>query len=455
MSDLRRWIARLTQRTESLHKEQLDNSWSVILPHFIPVCLLLKVNYLANNVDDTAMVWLIAAFIWRYFRFFVHLYALWQRRQACHSGPRTKRRLVPDVTIVIPTIDSKSAEFAEFTECFTTCLAKCPAKIIIVTDTKSLAVKLQNHVKVIQGVDNDVVRVLHTGVANKREQMIAAIDHIKTDHTAFVDDHIFLPNGFFDVVMPLFNDPQVGLVGTRKVVRRKTPDTGSILGNYWQLYWNFLGAVYLERHNYELLATNFMDGGVFVVSGRAMVIRTEILRDKSFQKAFLTQTILGLFGPLIVGDDNFITRWVLRKGYKIKITADTVIETTLGEFPRFISQCLRWRRTTIQNAERMKLPTEIILKIAHFLGLEDVAALRQCNRELAVILWGQLAKFNIKNRYSSLIGHILLSNLDPAEVLHMLQDLKRFGADWGKTFSVSPCVLRPPSIPFYTPGAAT
>jgi hypothetical protein len=72
-----------------------------------------------------------------------------------------------------------------------------------------------------------------------------------------------------------------------------------------------MGALYLERYNFEIRATNAMDGGVFVVSGRAMVILIEIL-DNNFCKAFIKEYFFfGLFGPLNPDDDNFIIRWVL------------------------------------------------------------------------------------------------------------------------------------------------
>jgi hypothetical protein len=59
-----------------------------------------------------------------------------------------------------------------------------------------------------------------------------------------------------------------------------------------------------------------------VVSGRALVILTEIVQDDNFRKAFTNDRFLfGLFGPLNPDDDNFITRWVLclPQNYEIKI----------------------------------------------------------------------------------------------------------------------------------------
>jgi hypothetical protein len=107
--------------------------------------------------------------------------------------------------------------------------------------------------------------------------------------------------------------------------------------------------VYLERHNFELAATNAIDGSVFVLSGRTSAHRTAILQDPEFLQGFANEMFFfGKFGPIAADDDNFITRWEVKKGWDIKFQycADATIETDLGEPHKFVSQCMRWVRTT-------------------------------------------------------------------------------------------------------------
>jgi hypothetical protein len=53
--------------------------------------------------------------------------------------------------------------------------------------------------------------------------------------------------------------------------------------------------------------------------GRASMVRTEIVQDEKFLQEFLDEWyFFGLIGPLNPDDNNFITRWALRMGYKIK-----------------------------------------------------------------------------------------------------------------------------------------
>lgn len=62
----------------------------------------------------------------------------------------------------------------------------------------------------------------------------------------------------------------------------------------------------------------------------------------------------GLVGPLNADDDNFITRWMVNNQWKIKIqySDEACIETTLGEYPKFLHQCIRWTRTTWRSNPR-------------------------------------------------------------------------------------------------------
>jgi len=247
---------------------------------------------LSERVDDSALIWFTALVAWRYFRLFVNLYSFWRYKPA---SPPTIRTIGPkDVTMILPTVSVSESDNPDFEECLTTCLINKPARIIIVTDTDfkatevnkqlfSIRAKIQRGSSSflselgptdISGVD---VRVMYAGVADKRRQMTLAIQYVQTRLVMFLDDHVFLPPSFLDSVVPVFENPCVGLCGTKKAVRRKHPEAHSLWGRYWELFWNVMGALYLARHNFEIRATNAIDKGVFIVSGRALVILTKII----------------------------------------------------------------------------------------------------------------------------------------------------------------------------------
>ncbi|KAL2125617.1 hypothetical protein VTJ04DRAFT_1982 [Mycothermus thermophilus] len=286
----------------------------------------------------------LALFAWRYIRFFINFIAFWCYKPS--PKPR-KPRFQPqrDVTCIIPTVDPEGAGFRET---LTAVAANRPAKLIVVTVGDVLYKKAEPIIQEFKEANKDIEYVLlQVSQANKRVQVAHAVPQVNTPITVLLDDHVYFGPQFLESMLYPFEDHWVGLVGTNKRVRRKqgTDLRGSI--------WNMLGAIYLYRHNFEIRATNTIDGGVFVVSGRSCAIRSEILQRKDFLKGYTNERFFfGLFGPLNADDDNYITRYVVRDGWDIKIqyTEATVMETDIGvEEPlekKFLGQCLRWVRTT-------------------------------------------------------------------------------------------------------------
>ena len=166
------------------------------------------------------------------------------------------------------------------------------------------------------------------------------------------DDSVYWPPTFLPYCIAPFESSNVGIVGTSKLVRRVYN------GTLWASFWNFIGCLYLSRRNFDMAATNTIDGGVSTVSGRTCAVRTSILADPAFTDAFLNEYIFfGLIGPLNADDDKFITRWLVNHDWRIKIQHCTEVdtETNLGSYPKYLSQCLRWARTTWRSNLRSLL----------------------------------------------------------------------------------------------------
>jgi len=294
--------------------------------------------------DDSHLFWFLALFTWRYLRFIINLVAFW-----CYSpSPKASNpTYLPsrDVTAIIPTVDPERGTFRDTVK---SCAENGPARIVIVTAGDELYDKTVPYVREIEEMYPSIQFVLDkTQVASKRAQVALAVSHVKTRIAVLLDDHVFWGPKFLESMLPAFEDPSVGLVGTNKRVRR---EEGL---NLYRRFWNMIGATYLCRHNFEIRATNTVDGGVFVVSGRTCAIRTEILEHPDFLPGYTNERcFFGMVGPLNPDDDNYNTRFAVSHGWKIKIqyTEDAVIETTLGvEKPvatKYLAQCRRWARTT-------------------------------------------------------------------------------------------------------------
>lgn len=285
-------------------------------------------------------------FLFRYVRLVVHIIAYnLYKPTPISRNPRYGRS---DATVIIPTVEPGNPDFDE---CIRSVLENRPKKIVVVTvgekcfgDADRICKEVFAHFNACNPGAANTIDVIKASEANKRKQLATAIEKVHTEITVWVDDHVFwLSEHFLPTAIAPFEDANVGIIGTNKRVRRE--DKGTFVKNFW----NFLGCLYLERHNFEITATTQIDGGAFVISGRTSLHRTTIMQDPKFLHEFQNEyCFFGLVGPINPDDDNFVTRWNVTNGYKVAFQncEDATIETTLGEYPKFLKQCFRWVRTT-------------------------------------------------------------------------------------------------------------
>jgi hypothetical protein len=181
------------------------------------------------------------------------------------------------------------------------------------------------------------LKVLQIPIANKRLQVCKAIPFVKTHITVMADDDVIWPSTILPWLLAPFEDKKIGGVGTCQRVRRLET------GTFMEWCYNWLGAVYIERRNFEISATHCIDGGTSCMSGRTCSFRTKILQDDDFLLGFTTETWRGHL--LNADDDNFVTRWLVAKKWKtwIQYNRECEIETTLENNSNFRRrQCRRW-----------------------------------------------------------------------------------------------------------------
>lgn len=162
---------------------------------------------------------------------------------------------------------------------------------------------------------------------------------ITTRITIMADDDVTWPSTIMPWILAPFEDPRIGGVGTCQRVKRVRE------GGFALRIWNWLGAAYIERRNFEISATHGIDGGTSCMSGRTGAYRSEILRDDEFLEGFVREQWCGKI--LKADDDNFVTRWLVSHQWKIWIQyePECEVETTLENSSKFLYQCLRWARS--------------------------------------------------------------------------------------------------------------
>ncbi|KAI1353373.1 glycosyltransferase family 2 protein [Xylaria sp. FL0043] len=276
--------------------------------------------------------WVTFLFLWlyRYARLIRHTYSHWTYKSK--PIPDKPTFTADDVTVIIPTIHNA---FEELRPSLESILACRPAELILVTTVD----KHEGLEQLAKSLSTPNVRVLFTPIANKRLQVCEALPKVNTAITVMADDDVTWPSTLLPWILAPFEDPEMGGVGTCQRVRRE-PDA------CWSTQiWNWLGAAYIERRNFEISATHNIDGGTSCMSGRTGAYRSEILSSHDFLEGFQTERWRNYV--LNADDDNFVTRWLVNHQWKtwIQYEPECEIETTLENGRKFLYQCSRWSRS--------------------------------------------------------------------------------------------------------------
>lgn len=346
-----------------------------MLCHIIPAMALYGTCYLAEHTTNGADVWFIALLIFRYWRTTTQIFFYFRYQPVRPTG--NDKMKPKDCTVVLPTVGP--AGNASFEDLVASVLTNAPARIVFSTDTKSAAEGVENFLasflpKYKAGVTAyqqryrlpgtpavSKIEIIDVGMSSKRQQIVAGLTYADTPIIASADDTAEWTPVWLVEALAAFNSPSVGLVGSRKWVKDlpapAVDPADGVLYNAWlgwyARFWNNMGGLYLIRHNFEIQSTNAADGGVFCISGRSCLIRKEILTDE-FQHAFTNEFVLGC-GPVQADDDNFVTRWVLKSGWDVKVQCqkEATMTTVLGAYPNgfkfFPLQCQRWSRSTLRQ----------------------------------------------------------------------------------------------------------
>lgn len=243
-----------------------------------------------------------------------------------------------DVTVILPSLEGQGVELERT---IASILENEPKEVILVTIQANLELAKKTIAK-MPAAQYNRLRCLAVANPNKRRQMARAIPEVETKIIVFADDDVTWPRQTLKWMLAPFENAKYGGVVTCQRLRRTSYPLFSM-----KRVWSFLGALYLERRNFDCAATTFMDGGVPCMSGRTVAYRTKILRDDNFTNEFTNEA--WCFGKyrLNADDDNFITRWMVSHGWEtyMQYHPECEVQTILEEDSKFLKQCVRWSRS--------------------------------------------------------------------------------------------------------------
>lgn len=168
------------------------------------------------------------------------------------------------------------------------------------------------------------------------------IRHSKTPYLVFVDDDVVWGSQTLEHMAYAFSNREVGGVNTMQEVHPN--------GLHFTT-WETFGALNLVRRNIlHSFQAYFRDGELLNLSGRTAGYRTKIIQREEFYFALMNEFWRGRY-VINTGDDNFITSWVVRRGWKTRFLnqKEAMISTSVNDDASYLKQLMRWSRDTARN----------------------------------------------------------------------------------------------------------
>ncbi|KAI9054622.1 hypothetical protein LZ554_001775 [Drepanopeziza brunnea f. sp. 'monogermtubi'] len=248
-----------------------------------------------------------------------------------------------DVSVVVRTLHPPVV----FLECLKLWLDNNPLEILICT-TKEYLDEVEHlvHETLIGRDDRKKVRVI---VSEKggRTQLLAGVMAAKGRIIATSDNHIKWPAKYLIHMLPCFEDDKVAAAGPTIKVEIPVHLHDSITP------WEVAAAKLAARGPGSGKAMYAAAKWCWILAGTTGVYRASVLQTPEFAHAYLNDYWRGV--KLDVGEDTFISRWILKQDLIIAIqwmNETDVTRTVKRTGSDFWKQLLRWERSTLQSFYR-------------------------------------------------------------------------------------------------------
>ena len=167
----------------------------------------------------------------------------------------------------------------------------------------------------------------------KRLGILGAVRRSSAEIIVSVDSDVVLESSAIRKLVAGFSDPQIGAIGGRVRVRNASENwlTRMQAIKYFFAYEYFKN---IERAFQSVLCLS----GCLTAYRRTILIALEPVLEN--------RNMLGV--PIKYGEDRYLTRQVVKKGYKTSMTFEANCWTFVpSTFPKYWSQQLRWRRSVL------------------------------------------------------------------------------------------------------------
>lgn len=207
-----------------------------------------------------------------------------------------------------------------------------PYQILIVADITCV----QEAQDICKDFDPNIVKIIPEEKPGKRAALVTGIKNSRTKLTCLVDDDIiWCPTVIENMIIP-FQHPKMGGVGIRQ---------NAYIRTRWDVF-DIMNNMRLAVRYLEIKATTVMDQGCVCISGRTACYRTNVVQCEDMYNKFTKEKFLCL--SVLSGDDKFLTRYVINRGYKTyhQLLHNCELSTPFEKGERLFRQFIRWSRNT-------------------------------------------------------------------------------------------------------------
>lgn len=250
--------------------------------------------------------------------YIVNVYYLTRHRGKEDIDPATAER---DVTILMPVYNEKIRLFEEALDK----VSKQKVKFVVVGDGSN-----EPYRTITERKGGVFVLLKHRG--GKRKALAEAIKYVDSKFVLFVDSDTVIPVNTTDMMLSHFEN-NIGGVGANVSIRKNSSGAS-------------YSAEFMERTREIILKAMSAHGGsVMVIDGKCSMYRTELIKPLLLSEEFNNQKIAGK--ATMMGDDQQMTAYIIKKGYKAEKCYEIVVETDPPDnFKQFTKQSLRWARSS-------------------------------------------------------------------------------------------------------------
>ena len=225
-----------------------------------------------------------------------------------------------EVTVLMPVYNENVDTFREAI----TAIADENVKFLVVGDSS-----YEPYKSIVEENGGTFIHIPQKG--GKRNAISLGISHIDTKYTLFIDSDTVIPKGAVTGMLSKFSD-EVGGVGANITVRNNGKGVS-------------YSSEFMERAREIVLRAMSTKGSVMVLDGKCAVYRTGLVKPLMLSDEFRNHKIFGR--KSIIGDDQQMTGYIIKKGYKAVKAYDVVAVTDSQEnYKQFIKQNIRWARSS-------------------------------------------------------------------------------------------------------------